>query len=409
MGDHFWIHDLYMKNLPGRNHLRIGSRNENFPAYVHVSKHGVIERITCINGSGSIPGNTVANDCSFFYLDAEHLDIRDVTLYNEAHPTVNCGGIELHGENMTVRDSFFKHLRPGIYSGKTYLIPGGGVAAETIGNKILDNRFELCTGGVQLIAPATGMVISGNDLLDCGISPDPGLPIHTSWNDITSLGVGPIKNIRVLNNRIQVTTPDIRAGILLSNVQGGIIAGNIISGRASAIRLYSGLDVDGGTWNVIVRDNLLHNTPNPPEHLVYMIVVSAAATVTCANIEIFGNVFSPPVATNAFLLGMYGALTNINSYDNRMVLGTDGFTGGGTGVNHRPGTYTKNGATVSVADGGTITHGLGATPAVVTAVGSVAGEIVSVTAKSSTTFTVAIKKPDGTAGTAQTIYWNVWV
>jgi hypothetical protein len=139
-----------------------------------------------------------------------------------------------------------------------------------------------------------------------------------------------------------------------------------------------------------------------------MIAISAAATVTCANIEIFGNVFSPPIATNAFLLGVYGTLTNINSYDNRMVLGTDGATGGGTGVNHRPGVYTKNGATASVADGGTITHGLGVAPTVVTAVGSVAGEIVSVTAKSSTTFTVAIKKHDGDAGTAQTIYWSVW-
>jgi len=408
MGDHFWIHDLYMKNLPGRNHLRIGNRNENFPAYVHVSKHGVIERVTCINGSGNITGNVNSDDCSFFYLDAEHLDIRDVVLYNEAHPTVNCGGIELHGENMTVRDSFFKHLWPGVYSGKTYLAPGGGVAGETIGNKILHNRFELCTGGVQLIAPATGMVIEDNDFLDCGLSGDAGLPIHASWNSGTSLGVGPIKNIRVLNNRIQDTTPDSRAGILLPNVQGGLIADNIISGRASAIQLKSGLDVDGGTWNVVVRDNLMHNTPNPPVYDVYMIAISAAATVTCANIEIFGNVFSPPIATKAFLLGMYGTLTNINSYDNRMVLGTDGATGGGTGVNHRPGVYTKNGATASVADGGTITHGLGVAPTVVTAVGSVAGEIVSVTAKSSTTFTVAIKKPDGTAGTSQTIYWNVW-
>jgi hypothetical protein len=48
--------------------------------------------------------------------------------------------------------------------------------------------------------------------------------------------------------------------------------------------------------------------------------------------------------------------------DNMKVIGDGGATGGGTGLTHRPGTYTKNGATASVADGGTITHGLGGRP-----------------------------------------------
>jgi hypothetical protein len=78
----------------------------------------------------------------------------------------------------------------------------------------------------------------------------------------------------------------------------------------------------------------------------------------------------------------------------------------------------KRGAT-SVGDGGTITHGMrdvtalsstiNVVPKVINVVGSVAGEFVSVTAKSSTTFTVAIKKWTGgtlTAGTTQTVYWE---
>lgn len=71
------------------------------------------------------------------------------------------------------------------------------------------------------------------------------------------------------------------------------------------------------------------------------------------------------------------------------------------------GVVVTRGATAAVADGGTITHGLGSTPTVVLATGSVAGEIVSVTALGATTFTVAIKLHDGTAGTSQTIYWQV--
>jgi hypothetical protein len=72
------------------------------------------------------------------------------------------------------------------------------------------------------------------------------------------------------------------------------------------------------------------------------------------------------------------------------------------------GYVTENGGAASIADGGTINHGLAITPVYVTAVGSVAGEIVSVTAKGSSTFSVAIKKHDGTAGTPQTIYWRAW-
>ena len=72
----------------------------------------------------------------------------------------------------------------------------------------------------------------------------------------------------------------------------------------------------------------------------------------------------------------------------------------GTTVN-----YMLWNATASVADGGSVTHGMGTNPTAVIAVGTVASEMVSVTSINSTTFTVGIKKDDGTAGTTQTIYW----
>jgi hypothetical protein len=76
-----------------------------------------------------------------------------------------------------------------------------------------------------------------------------------------------------------------------------------------------------------------------------------------------------------------------------------GIGSNGTGI----GTLTWGAS--SVADGGTVTHNNGSTPTAVFATGSVASEIVTVTAKGATTFTVAIKKDDGTAGTTQTVYW----
>lgn len=68
----------------------------------------------------------------------------------------------------------------------------------------------------------------------------------------------------------------------------------------------------------------------------------------------------------------------------------------------------RAGATASVADGGTITHGLSEPPVVVIATCRTAGEFVSVTARGESTFTVAIKTHAGAAGTTQTIDWLAW-
>ena len=64
-----------------------------------------------------------------------------------------------------------------------------------------------------------------------------------------------------------------------------------------------------------------------------------------------------------------------------------------------------NGDVTILDDGGIIQHNLYFPPRIVMLTGSVAGEIVSVTATNSTTFTVSIKKHNGDAGTKQKIYW----
>ncbi len=71
------------------------------------------------------------------------------------------------------------------------------------------------------------------------------------------------------------------------------------------------------------------------------------------------------------------------------------------------GFITENsGAAASTANGGAISHGLITTPTKVRCTPSVSGEMVSVTTLGLTTFTVAIIKNDGSAGTPQTIYWE---
>jgi hypothetical protein len=60
----------------------------------------------------------------------------------------------------------------------------------------------------------------------------------------------------------------------------------------------------------------------------------------------------------------------------------------------------------SVADAGTITHGLIATPTSVQVTTTTADEYAAVTAKGGTTFTVALTKHDGTAGTTANVDWQ---
>ena len=74
------------------------------------------------------------------------------------------------------------------------------------------------------------------------------------------------------------------------------------------------------------------------------------------------------------------------------------------------GYVTENhGAAATISDGGTINHGLADTPTHVIATGSVAGEIITVSTFDANHFHVAIKKPDGSAGTQQTIYWEAYL
>ena len=68
----------------------------------------------------------------------------------------------------------------------------------------------------------------------------------------------------------------------------------------------------------------------------------------------------------------------------------------------------SGGVTGVVADGGTFAHGLDATPTYVVVTGSVAGDLISVSALGAANVTVNIKDEGGGAGTAQILYWRAY-
>ena len=64
------------------------------------------------------------------------------------------------------------------------------------------------------------------------------------------------------------------------------------------------------------------------------------------------------------------------------------------------------GTAASISDGDTIPHTLAHTPTFYRASGTVAGETVTAVSADGTNITIAIKKPDGSAGTDQTVMWE---
>jgi len=176
-----------------------------------------------------------------------------------------------------------------------------------------------------------------------------------------------------LNNKI---------GISGFNCTDCIISGNVIMFNSqNTSNSYSGIWIDSNgdrpaQYNKIIGNTIGSSLGTEKQHYGVETVNSSANNIIIGN-SIINNVSGAVSLTG----------TNIIS-DNA------GY------VNH------NKGIAATIADGGTIDHGLVTTPTTARVSGSVAGEMVAVTALDATHITVAIKKHDGSAGTTQTIYWD---
>lgn len=86
--------------------------------------------------------------------------------------------------------------------------------------------------------------------------------------------------------------------------------------------------------------------------------------------------------------------------------GTPASDGGTNSVfHHNRGYVTRAAGVTSVADNGTIAHGLVGTPTAYGATTTTADEYVAISAVSSTTLTIQLTKHDGTAGTTANVAW----
>jgi hypothetical protein len=215
------------------------------------------------------------------------------------------------------------------------------------------------------------------------------------------------ENVVVSNNTIstQGDTVPFEVGIEFRMTQNGIVSGNVMCGCGIVARDRS------GTGASKICDNVIYGNPVEPPYAGIQVFntysEADASRVICGNtIEHF--VHGVYISCESSTSGVITTDNLINSCTTPIYVSAP--MGAIPKISNNTGYVTENsGSAPTVADGGTIAHGCVKAPTKVTLTGSVAGEIVTVTSIDATNITVAIKKPDGSAGTTQTIYWRAEV
>ena len=181
-------------------------------------------------------------------------------------------------------------------------------------------------------------------------------------------------------------------GIYITYANNVTISGNLVD---AAARTWATRCLQIGTVNdVVISSNIFQNSTTG-----YGVVYEDVN-----NVLILGNNFRNNLSYNLYAVG-----TNSKVYaDGNMMDTVNASMDANTklGQNLWATKYDRNSGSDNTADGGTITHNMRGTPTRVTCTTSVASEFCSVTTIGATTFTVAIKKHDNSAGTTQPIYWS---
>lgn len=269
----------------------------------------------------------------------------------------------------------------------------------TTGAVVADNWAIGCglatagVGGIEFNAATASLLLIGNYISGGrhGIQSQlqSGSDITIAFNIIVGIGGRGIdveavtsatyKNVRIIGNTIRDSTGSgavghgIRLGNELSQFQilGNIVTGLTVGSGPSAIVC------NGSVTDFVSNGVIAHNICDGNW-------VNLEIADYSTGISIHSNRLTAPGGTNVSLSANASSISWRNNI----------------------GYVTRNFNATSVANGGTVGHGCAVTPTRVNVTPSVSGEMVSVTAIGATTFTVAIIKNDGTAGTTQTVYWE---
>lgn len=229
----------------------------------------------------------------------------------------------------------------------------------TPGGENYPNNFSIISGNI--VYPAKNTNFTHITVWPSGPqwfpNPDPAKPVDSILvtNNIVENG-----QIRIVGDLR--TTPSIYA-------QKCTITNNIIKGNS----VYSGIYAK---WMKFC--NISNNTIYSAKPGIYLI-----------------NVIKSKIKDNV-IVDCATSLSQTNSSENIIV--------------DNIGYVTKNnGVAMAISDGGVIAHGLVSIPTKARLTGTVAGEIVTIVSLNAVNIIVAIKKPDSSSGTPQTIHWKAEV
>jgi hypothetical protein len=198
--------------------------------------------------------------------------------------------------------------------------------------------------------------------------------------------------IGTITRKVQGSFPG--ATVTFYDAATGIIVANCYADNAGTAKPCSFTSSTDGSWFVYL-DNGRYD-------------IAFSGTGITVPFTIGDNILFDPVSVTPVLNVATGNITTLNSTTVNATTGNITAVHATTATVGVAGSTISNAnfnATASVADGDTITHGMGATPTTVLCTPSIAAEMCSVTTIGAVTFTVALKKHDGTGGTAQTVYW----
>ena len=226
------------------------------------------------------------------------------------------------------------------------------------------------------------------------------------------------KNIIVANNYVEKcgdagTTID---GIVLQEADNSIVTGNLVNNcMGCGIRL-AGSAVHS-TINGIISNNICWNNGQglSANDIFRSGIATNASGASLSNIMIVDNRCYDNQGTQTQKYGIRVAngidcIVKNNDLRGNLTAGYIASSSTNTKVFGNEGYLTENYGATSVAEAGTVSHGLATTPTVVLAQSRIPGEMAYVTARAATTFTVSYKKHDNTAGTTpQTIDWRAYV
>ena len=279
-----------------------------------------------------------------------------------------------------------------------------GVNSTISNNIIYDNTLDgiLCDadycsvqGNVIITAGGLGIKIQGDN------SSVVGNIVKESTGNAIQMNSS---NSSISNNSLSSSA----YGIFVQGGTNNTITGNMVTGGTRAIQINSADNLVIG--NSIIGVTAIGIYPNGSARNSIIGNSIDGALTGLKDFNGTDTFFSGNRVRNAGTLALeLSAGTTTARIENNDLTGTVTLLGTYT-IHNNKGYVTENsGAEAAVADGGTIAHGCAATPTLALVTGSVASEIVSVTALGAANITVAIKTDAGAPGTNQTIYWRAEV